>query len=194
MPPKEVKESILQTAGQFFARFGFAKTTMDEVARHIHKAKGVIYYYFKSKEDLFREVFRKELEFVMGELSQILVNNDDPLEMLRQYFCKRMELIHQAPSYIETLKADLFDKFSFVKEIRDAFEAFERDQLRTILEKCKEAGYINLKDIPTTVNIIIVVIHSTEIPLYVQQKYETYKPTLLELADMIVDSLRKNRA
>ncbi|MBK9290887.1 MAG: TetR family transcriptional regulator [Bacteroidetes bacterium] len=193
MAAKDVRGSIVQSAGMFFARFGFAKTTMDEVARHIHKAKGVIYYYFNSKEELFREVLRKELGQIQAELGSIVLAETDPLEMLRQYFFRRMELMQQAPNYHETLKADLFDKFEFVKEVREAFEQFERIQLRHILDQCKEAGYISINDIPTTVNIIMVVIHSTEIPLYVQGKYEEYKPTLLELADMIVNSLRKNK-
>jgi AcrR family transcriptional regulator len=52
----EVKDSIVKSATIFFSKYGFYKTTVDEIAKHIHKAKGGIYYYFKSKEELFNEV------------------------------------------------------------------------------------------------------------------------------------------
>ena len=57
----EVKSLIVESATKYFSKFGFYKTTMDEIAKHIHKAKGVLYYYFKSKEELFNEVLKQEL-------------------------------------------------------------------------------------------------------------------------------------
>ena len=68
----EVKNLIVESATNFFSKFGFHKTTMDEIARHIHKAKGVLYYYFKSKEELFNEVLKQELSTVKTELNKIV--------------------------------------------------------------------------------------------------------------------------
>jgi AcrR family transcriptional regulator len=63
----EVKSSIIESATKYFSKYGFHKTTMDEIAKHIHKAKGVLYYYFKSKEVLFNEVLKQELNIVKTE-------------------------------------------------------------------------------------------------------------------------------
>ncbi|MBN1186981.1 MAG: helix-turn-helix transcriptional regulator, partial [Bacteroidales bacterium] len=49
------RESILNVATRLFGRFGFHKTSMDEIAKIARKAKGSLYYHFASKEDLFRE-------------------------------------------------------------------------------------------------------------------------------------------
>ena len=35
----EVKSLIVESATRTFSKFGFYKTTMNEIARHIHKAK-----------------------------------------------------------------------------------------------------------------------------------------------------------
>jgi len=61
MSDTDVKSLIVESATKYFSKFGFYKTTMDEIARHIHKAKGILYYYFKSKEELFNEVLKQEL-------------------------------------------------------------------------------------------------------------------------------------
>jgi len=52
MPKYDAKVLIINSATKYFSKFGFHKTTMDEIAKHIHKAKGVLYYYFKGKEEL----------------------------------------------------------------------------------------------------------------------------------------------
>jgi len=64
MPDIEVKSLIVESATKYFSKYGFHKTTMNEIAKHIHKAKGVLYYYFKNKEELFNEVLKQELNHV----------------------------------------------------------------------------------------------------------------------------------
>jgi len=46
MSDADVRTLIIDSATKYFSRYGFHKTTMDEIARNIHKAKGVLYYYF----------------------------------------------------------------------------------------------------------------------------------------------------
>ena len=75
MSDTDVRDIIIESATMHFSRYGFHKTTMDEIAKHIHKAKGVIYYYFKSKEELFNEVVKQELGRVKEELSKISDSN-----------------------------------------------------------------------------------------------------------------------
>ena len=52
------KNKIVSVATKLFGRFGFHKTSMDEIAKIARKAKGSLYYYFASKEELFKEVNR----------------------------------------------------------------------------------------------------------------------------------------
>ena len=140
MSGDNVKNLIVKSATLFFSRYGFHKTTMDEIARHIHKAKGVLYYYFKSKEELFNEVLRQELDHVKAELNKITVSNDDSLTILKKYILTRLKLLSTALNYHETLKADFFEKYDFVKDVRDDFTEFEREQLTIIMLKGKKSA------------------------------------------------------
>ena len=47
------KEEIVKAAQHVFARYGFRKTTMEEIASEAHRAKSSLYYYFKSKDEVF---------------------------------------------------------------------------------------------------------------------------------------------
>jgi AcrR family transcriptional regulator len=193
MTKPDVKHLIVQSATVYFSKFGFAKTTMDEIARHVHKAKGLLYYYFKSKEELFNEVLRCELDQVKNEIRNHVDSGEDSLTIFKHYFSTRLKLLNKAVNYHETLKADFFEKYHFVKDTRDDFVEFERSMLTRVLNQAKEEGYLTVSDIPNTVNIILMVAHSLEIPLYLQNKYDEYEKTILELSEMIVNSLQSNK-
>ena len=193
MQETDVKNLIVESATKYFSKFGFYKTTMDEIAKHIHKAKGVLYYYFKSKELLFNEVLKQELGTVKVELSKIVNSDKDSLFTLKDYMLTRLRLLHKAVNYHETLKADFFDKYHFVKDVRDDFVEFERAQLTSILRKGKKDGYLDVKNINSTVNILMMVVNGIEIPLFLQDKYTEFETTIDELATMIVHSLKTQK-
>lgn len=186
----QIKNLIIESATKYFSKYGFYKTTMDEIAKHIHKAKGVLYYYFKSKEELFNEVLKQELSKVKTELKKIVNSNEDTLIILKKYMLTRLKLLHKAVNYHETLRADFFEKYHFVKDVRDDFADFERTQITRILRKGKKEGYLNVKNINSTVNIAIMIINSIEFPLFLQNKYAEYENTMEELISMLVNSLK----
>ena len=134
----DIKSLIVESATKYFSKFGFYKTTMDEIAKNIHKAKGILYYYFRSKEELFNEVLKQELGSVKAELTRIVNSDKDSLITLKDYMLTRLKLLHKAVNYHETLKADFFEKYHFVKDVRDDFKEFERVQLTIILKKGKK--------------------------------------------------------
>ncbi|KUG24769.1 transcriptional regulator, tetr family [hydrocarbon metagenome] len=53
---EQKKEQIKEAAKDFIAYYGYHKTTLDDIANKVGIKKNSIYYYFKSKEDLFNEI------------------------------------------------------------------------------------------------------------------------------------------
>lgn len=62
-------QAILDAAEALFAKYGFKKTSVDEVSRAAHIGKGSVYLHFSSKEELFAEVLRR----VSGRMLDALV-------------------------------------------------------------------------------------------------------------------------
>ena len=112
------KDSILSVATRLFSRFGFHKTSMDEIAKIARKAKGSLYYHFASKEELFREVVSIEMTNLKNQLAIIVSNPDlNASEKIKNYLIKRMEILNSAANYHETLKADFFEHFDFIDDL-----------------------------------------------------------------------------
>ena len=66
------QERVLSVALEVFGRYGFRKTSMDEVARSADISRQGLYLYFASKEALFRAAVRQELDTALGEASRCL--------------------------------------------------------------------------------------------------------------------------
>ncbi len=56
------RAALLEAAFGVFARFGFRKTSMDEVARAAHVSRQGLYLHFANKEELFRATLRHAIE------------------------------------------------------------------------------------------------------------------------------------
>jgi len=53
-------EQILDVAAALIVRWGYSKTTLDDIARQVGVAKGTIYLHWKSREDLFLALLARE--------------------------------------------------------------------------------------------------------------------------------------
>lgn len=51
-------ETILEVASSVFIKYGYQKTSMDDIAKEAMIGKGTIYYYFNSKEDIFLAILK----------------------------------------------------------------------------------------------------------------------------------------
>jgi AcrR family transcriptional regulator len=74
------REQVLSVALEVFGRYGFRKTSMDEVARSAEISRQGLYLYFASKEALFRAAVRQELDTALSEASRCLDEENVGLE------------------------------------------------------------------------------------------------------------------
>lgn len=90
MKNNDRKMQIIKAADKRFARHGFHKTNMDEIARDIRIGKPTLYYYFESKDALYIEVIKWEFENYLEMVNQIFSNDEHSIEnRFEEYFIKK---------------------------------------------------------------------------------------------------------
>ena len=89
------RNAILDASRELFARFGYKKTTMEDIAMALRKGKSSLYYYFKNKEEIFQAVIELESELLYSRLKEVVAGNSAAPEKLRAYVKVRMETIGQ---------------------------------------------------------------------------------------------------
>lgn len=103
-PPGEARAQLIESAHAAFREQGFRNTSTREIAERAHVAEGLIFRYFGSKRELFREAivdpFGEEILGYMAEGRAPWVNFNTGL----------FELLHRRrPELIAILTADEFD-------------------------------------------------------------------------------------
>jgi AcrR family transcriptional regulator len=76
------KDCILVEAARAFSRFGFKKTSVDEIAKAAGVAKGTIYLAAESKEDLFYQALHREVREWVAEVSRLIDPREPADELL----------------------------------------------------------------------------------------------------------------
>ncbi|MGN1280413.1 MAG: TetR family transcriptional regulator [Succinivibrio sp.] len=90
----ETKKSILASAMRLFARRGFERTSLSDVAKYAGVTRGAIYWHFENKEELLlaladnvaQEQFSFNLLYEAGQPTE-----KDPLGKLKKWICSLVE-------------------------------------------------------------------------------------------------------
>lgn len=94
MSPEERERMILDKAVHFFAKHGFSAQTR-ELAREIGVSQGLIYRYFRSKEELIERVYQRNfLRRWKKEWESVLQDGNIPLDRrLKQFYREYLAVV-----------------------------------------------------------------------------------------------------
>jgi AcrR family transcriptional regulator len=94
-------EAILASAETVFARSGYYEARMEDIAREAELAKGTLYYYFKSKDEIYLHLLEREARAVHEEISRRITEDASLLEALREAFDLYLEYFEAHPAYLK---------------------------------------------------------------------------------------------
>ncbi|MBI4621407.1 MAG: TetR/AcrR family transcriptional regulator [Desulfobacterales bacterium] len=108
------RQDIVDAACEVLSEKGFAVATVDDVSERVELAKGTIYLYFKTKEDLFMSVFIKGLDNLLDKYRETADLDLKPAEMLDRLALSFYRYYKEDINYIKTsaylLHEDIMDK------------------------------------------------------------------------------------
>lgn len=90
------RELIIQAASEIFADRGYAATKTVDIASRAGLPKANVYYYFKTKENLYRSVLESVIEPLL-QASDPFHENDDPTVALEEYIRAKIRISQQHP-------------------------------------------------------------------------------------------------
>jgi TetR/AcrR family transcriptional regulator len=128
---------ILQAARKRFAYYGFSKVTMDEIARDVGMGKASLYYYFPTKESLFKAVIAREQDEFIEQAQGFLKTDISAAEKLQQYVRQRLEYFHE---FVNLSKLSFHSMFEMKPLFGNLFEGFASRELEIITEILKEGN------------------------------------------------------
>ncbi len=158
------RENILKIAREIFSKYGFKKTTLDDIANAVRKGKSSLYYYFKSKEDLFQAVIMKEVEILGHELEIVINRNTDPVDKLRDYILTKMATFRNLANFYHAIENDV-TAVGFIDEVKMKYEQDEIRMIKRILIEGVRKNEFEIYDFNLAAIGITTAIKGLEMPL-----------------------------
>ena len=177
---EEVRVHIVGIARRIFTRYGFRKTTMEEIASASQMGKSSIYYYFKSKEEIFRAVVEFEATMLKEQLSRIISKYNSPPERLKAYILFRLHHVRTLENFYAALNEETLSYMGFILDIRRNFEAEEQELVSKILEDGMEQGVFQLSSSKIGAIAISTMMKGLELPLLLDEAHKTDRGELME--------------
>jgi AcrR family transcriptional regulator len=182
---EEARLKIIEISRKIFTHFGFKKTTMEEIALATRKGKSSIYYYFNSKEDIFKAVVEKEAEELKAELYKKIEGVDDPIERLKIYITVRMRKLNKLTNFYTAIKSDYLSHFEFIEQLRKSYDLDEVRVVSGIIQEGIEKGKFSVDDPHLSAVAIVTAMKGLEVPLFISKEHGNFEARLNNLINFL---------
>ncbi|KPI27757.1 transcriptional regulator, TetR family [Actinobacteria bacterium OV320] len=133
------RQKIIDTAAELFARRGYAATSVNDLGRAVGLAKGALYYYIDSKENLLIEIQSRVMAPLLSRAREIAALDADPLVRLRLLSESLLTIILRRLDHIRVYEHDYRsltgDHLTTLLGRRAEFERLVRGLLTKAMER-----------------------------------------------------------
>ncbi|MGB9734673.1 MAG: TetR/AcrR family transcriptional regulator [bacterium] len=163
MNENDLREKIIDASRNIFAKFGFKKTTMNEIASAVNRAKSSIYHYYKSKEEIFEKVLEKEEEELKKQISNAVEQESLPQRKLYAYIKTKMQNLNHLVNFYTILKDEYLGRhYQFIEKIKERYRQYEFEVIKNILHSSIQQGGLRDEHIEDTAFTITIALKGFE--------------------------------
>ncbi len=186
-------QGIVEAAKKLLQQYGLNKTTMEDIARAAGKGKSTLYYYFKSKDEIFDAVINQEMDELFLSVKAAVNSQANAPDMMKSYIVSKIKALRSKVNlYRFTLEADLQnarinDLFS---KLRARYDEEEKKLIVFILKSGVENGLFKTEiepEIDVLSELLVTCVRGVELEIVTQDKHKV----LEDKAEMLVNILTK---
>ena len=194
-----IQTQILQAAKQMFQVYGLHKVTMDDVAKAIGKGRSSLYYYYKSKDEIFDAVMDLEIKEMMSAISRATDQVNSAEEKINAFCTTKLNLLREKKSVYNALEvgmdADAISQLNKTKVVHHrVIMKLEGDLLNRILNDAVTKGEIkemhkDKQDV--LIFVLLSSLHGLKREMRMEDKFEGIEAAAKTFANMVINGLRE---
>lgn len=186
------EERILEAALPLFAKFGIQKTTVDEIASAAQVGKGTIYLYFKSKQEIFVALARRETSGLFQLVRSAVRREKTATDQLRAFLRTRIQAVDDLIILYNLSREMLVESKADILFIDREFHDIERSIIEDIIEGGVESGEFQVADIPLVGLTISTALKALEEPWLFEGRELRPDKKVEILANLLINGLKNN--
>lgn len=152
------KDKILQASVELFNQQGERAVTTNHIAAHLGISPGNLYYHFRNKEDIVRQIFKEYAKLLENRL-QPPAKNSEALDALAQYLDIVFELVWRFHFFYANLP-DILARDPLLQQDYLQVQKGVQAKVVSVLQALKAATVIKIDDddIPSFAHTIKLVV------------------------------------
>ena len=158
------RERIIEAASGLFGGRDLACVRMEEVAARAGVAKGTVYLYFHSKEELYFSILATRLSLLLDALDRAFREEEDPRIRLRKFLVHSSMFLLKYPDFFRMMRKEESGIAGALPgpgiEV-EPLRARLRDLLRSLLTRGMEAGRIRTMPVEMTADLVFGALEGT---------------------------------
>jgi AcrR family transcriptional regulator len=188
---EEYRKEIIISSGRLFSRYGFKKTTLEEIAKALKIGKSSVYYYFKSKEEIFEAVVLHEANILRNELTTTIKSVESPVDKMKNYVFVRMKAFEKLSNYYNAIFDKNLDHFEFIEAVREKYDREELAILRLILYHGAREKVFNVTNSEYTAFAVQTALKGLEVPLFWKKRDINIEERLNGILEVLFNGILK---
>ncbi len=187
------KEVLISAAQDIFGKYGYSKTSLEEIARSIGLSKSTLYHYVENKEDLFKSVIEKESQIFLQEIIKSLTPEMSPEQKLKKFFVIRMRSIKKLSNIYSVLMEEYQKNFELFEKLRKQHDEKEKGIINNILKEGNEQKQFKIKETELTSSILLLALKGIEHQWTSMISLSKIEENIDALLDILFHGLKNSR-
>ncbi len=185
-----VRDQIVEAAHEYFAHYGYAKTTVSDLAREIGFSKAYIYRFFESKQAIGEAIVGECLDEILAKTREAVESGRDANDKLRKFAksvtSATMDVAFNDRKIYEVAMHASAENWAPVQAYVERLQAVLED----ILKEGRESGQFERKTpIDETCRAIYYALLLFMDPVYLQRSIDLLPDGQTEVINLILRSL-----
>jgi TetR/AcrR family acrAB operon transcriptional repressor len=158
------KESIMESALDVFIKKGYSKTTTNDILNKIEPTKGAFYFHFKDKDDLFKQVIAKELNFISELIVDSFIDHGDEKKRVEQLLINIVDNFYNNRRFRKVIILTWFrvevDIDCHIMRDKTNFNEFFLEEVNKLLQEANKKGMLkkDVKPVETATQITAMIL------------------------------------
>ena len=144
----EKHRKIIAAATKVFAKKGFYKAKISDIAREAGVADGTIYIYFSHKDDILISLFEEKMKEVLDNMERQTSLETGPFAKIKRFAFLHLKLIEDNKDMAEIIQVELRQSDKFMKDYHNEKFVQYLDLIGDIIQEGKDKGLIREDIIP----------------------------------------------
>jgi AcrR family transcriptional regulator len=188
-----LRESVIVAAQRLFQQYGLAKVTLEDIAKAIGKGKSTLYYYYKSKEEIFTAVMDREIGEVMVQMAKAVEAATTAEEKLCVFSLTKLQALRKKIALYGIVCKEVTGQAEFTYAMRQRYMKRESVLLRGILRfgiETGELGKLSSQDVDSLVFVMLSGLHGMELEMIVSNDFDMLEPAVGILTRSLIHGLK----